>query len=258
MIQIIQKSCFRITLPILFFLIGISSSFAQKDSSFYCNAFETERWYRIYLPADYEANPDKEYPVVYYFHGWSGRYKWDEYDVEDDPEYPGNGRVKPPFVMEWLDYSQTHDLIIVTWDGYEPNLHPGSKTREGIKYGNCQPYDYPRAHETTVRHWGWDFKMYFRELVAHIDSTYRTIADRDHRAITGLSMGGLESLYITGQNKDLVGSLSAFCPADVASMFGPKGHLSLFPVPEMYRSLKGISMRLTATDGDWFMRTICF
>ena len=58
-------------------------------------------------------------------------------------------------------------------------------------------------------------------------------------------------MYISGQNKDLVGSVSAFCPAANLPRYGPKGHLSVFPVNEMYRSLKGLPMRLTATNGDW-------
>lgn len=241
-----------IFLIVLFFL-GMTTASAQKDASFYSNAFETERDYRIYLPSDYDIQSEKEYPVVYYFHGWGGRYKWDNYVLEDDPDHETNGRENPPFVMEWLDYSQNHDVIIVTWDGYEPNLHPGQYTREGIKYGSCSPYDYPRAHESggAIKHWGWDYKLYFRDLVAHIDSSYRTIADRDHRAITGLSMGGLTTLYVSGQNKDLVGSASAFCPADNIPNYGPKGYLSVFPVLEMYRSLKGLPVRITATDGDW-------
>ena len=32
-----------------------------------------------------------------------------------------------------------NDVIIVTWDGYEPNLHAGSEHREGIDYGRCNP-----------------------------------------------------------------------------------------------------------------------
>ena len=251
MIRISVKTLAGIFFLTALFFPGASTAFAQKDSSFYCKSFNTVRYYRIYLPADYDSNPEKRYPVVYYFHGWSGRYKWDYYDVTEDPYYPGNGRKHPPFVMEWLDYSQHHDVIIVTWDGYEPNLHPGEFVREGIRYGYCQPYDYPRAHEKNPVQWGWDYKMQFRELVAHIDSAYRTIADRDHRAITGLSMGGLTSLYITGQNKDLVSSASAFCPADNIPMYGPKGYLAVFPVLEMYRSLKGVDMRLSFNDGDW-------
>jgi S-formylglutathione hydrolase FrmB len=224
---------------------------AQIDTSHYSQAFQAERSYRVYLPTDYNTNVTKSYPVIYYFHGWGGRYKWDIYDVSDDPQYPGNGRVKPPYVMEWKAYAQTHDVIIVTMDGYEPNLHPGNKTREGIRYSDCDPYDFPRAHDSNIKQWGWDFKMYFREMVADVDNKFRTIADRDHRAVTGLSMGGLTSLYISGQNKDLLGSVSAFCPADNEPMYGPKGYLSVFTNLEMYRSLKGLSMRLSANDGDW-------
>jgi S-formylglutathione hydrolase FrmB len=236
---------------ILLCLIIPADLFTQKDSSFFSQAFDTERGYRIYLPSDYDADPAKRYPVVYYFHGWGGRYKWDNYTLEDDPGYPGNGRREPPFVMEWRSYAESHDIIIVTWDGYEPNLHPGRSHREGLDYGGCNPYDFPRAHEDPIVHWGWDYRMYFRDLVAHIDSHYRTIADRNHRGVTGLSMGGLTAMYISGQNKDLVGSVSAFCPAANLPRYGPKGHLAVFPVNEMYRSLKGLPMRLTATDGDW-------
>ncbi len=235
------------------FLLVPANLFSQKDSSFFSRAFETQRWYRIYLPSDYNVDASKRYPVVYYFHGWGGRYKWDNYTLEDDPGYPGNGRREPPFVMEWRKYTESHDIIIVTWDGYEPNLHPGKFQREGIDYGGCNPYDFPRAHEDPLVHWGWDFRMHFRDLVAHVDSNYHTIADRDHRGVTGLSMGGLTAMYISGQNKDLVGSVSAFCPAANLPRYGPKGHLAVFPVNEMYRSLKGLPMRLTATDGDWLL-----
>ena len=253
MTQISSKSIFRILLLNATLFIGIAATFAQKDASFYCNAFETERDYRIYLPADYDINPDKEYPVVYYFHGWGGRYKWDNYVVQDDPAYPGNGRVNPPFVMEWRDYSQNNDVIIVTWDGYEPEYEPGQDFREGIKYGACEPYDYPRAQEkkSSIRHRGWDYRKQFTELIAHIDSNYRTIADRDHRAITGLSMGGLMAFYVAGQTKDYISSMSAFCPADVTPYFGPKNYISVFEELEFYRSLKGINVRLSYNDGDW-------
>lgn len=251
MINKSNKAIFKTVILIVAFLAGYTAVRAQKDSSFYSQAFATERFYRIYLPSDYYLNSSKEYPVIYYFHGYGGRYKWDEYDITYDPGYPENGRTDLLYVKEWRDYAKTHNVIIVSWDGYEPNLHPGQKFREGIPYGWCLPYDFPRAHDKEIVQWGWDYRLYFRDLVSHIDSNYRTIADRDKRAITGLSMGGLTSLYISGQNKDLVTSVSAFCPADNIPKYGPKGYLSVFPVLEMYRSLKGLSFRLTANDGDW-------
>jgi len=222
-----------------------------RDSIFYSQAFQTERPYRIYLPASYDKNKHKRYPVVYYFHGYGGRYKWDSYELEDDVHFPGNGRKEPPFVMEWKAYTEKNDVIIVTWDGYEPNLHPGKRHREGIDYGNCLPYDYIRAHEKNNPHFGWDYRLYFQDLVQHIDSYYRTLSDRDHRAVTGLSMGGLTSYYIAGQNKDLVSAVSSFDPAANEPYYGPKGKQVVFPILQMHRSLKGLAVRLTMTDGDW-------
>ncbi len=234
------------------FMVSCTKKKVYRDVSFYSDAFQTERMYRIYLPKDYDENSNKRYPVVYYFHGYGGRYKWDSYDIEDDINYRKNGRKEPPMVMEWSNYVTTHDVIIVTWDGYEPKLNPGLKFREGIKYGSCKPYDFIRAHDMGKDKFrGWDYRKYFRNLVNHVDSHFRTFADRDHRAVTGLSMGGLTSIYIAGQCKDLVGSISTFDPADNLPYYGPKGKQVVFPVLEMYRSLKGLPVRLTMTDGDW-------
>src|SRR5690606_15813429 len=98
---------------------------------------------------------------------------------------------------------------------------------------------------------GWDFRLHFRELVQHVNQNFRTLADRNHRGITGLSMGGQTAYFIAGQNRDLVSSVSAFDPADNYAMYGPKGKQAPMPVLEMYRSLKGLGVRLTITDGDW-------
>jgi pimeloyl-ACP methyl ester carboxylesterase len=233
-------------------LVSCKNDVPYSDISFYSEAFRTERMYRIYLPKNYNKNSDNKYPVIYYFHGFGGRYKWDSHNVTDDIYYPANGRKEPPLVMEWKTYAKDHDVIIVTWDGYEPNLNPGLKFREGIKYGNCKPYDYIRAHDMGKdKFWGWDYRAYFRDLVKDVDSRFRTIADRDHRAVTGLSMGGLTSLYIAGQCRDIVGAISTFDPADNLPYYGPEQKQVVFPVLEMYRSLKGLPVRLTMTDGDW-------
>ncbi len=233
------------------FLYLFCNAQAFKDVAFYSDAFQTKRWYRIYLPKNYVQDTDKRYPVIYYFHGYGGRYKWDEYSVEDDAFYPENGRQSPPYIMEWSDYVHQHDVIIVTWDGYEPNNHAGKNFRDSLTYGRARPYDYDVAHETKSHHWGWDYRKYFRDLVKDVDSHFRTIPDRQYRAITGLSMGGQTAYYIAGQSKDLVSSVSAFDPADNIAMMGPKGRQVALPVLEMFRSLKGLNIRLTMTDGDW-------
>ena len=44
------------------------------DSSHYSHVFGEIRNYRIFLPPDYFDRPEKRYPVIYYYHGWSQRY----------------------------------------------------------------------------------------------------------------------------------------------------------------------------------------
>ncbi len=147
--------------------------------------FGQERHYRIFLPPDYDANA-KRYPVIYYFHGHSDRYTLEDYDQGKDT------------VPKIADFVRTHDAIVVSVDGYVAEDYTGF-------YGGS-PWD--------VREEGgkYDFGVYFHELVAHIDSTYRTLSDRRHRGTSGLSMGGFMSLYLSARYPDFIGSASAFNP----------------------------------------------
>ena len=47
----------------------------------------------------------------------------------------------------------------------------------------------------------------------YVESHYRTINDKNHRAIAGLSMGGFHSLYISANNPDLFGYVGLFSAA---------------------------------------------
>ena len=165
------------------------------DRTHYSPSFGQWRHYRILLPRDYRTS-GKYYPVIYYFHGHSGRFMGEQY---------GNGQV---FLPEFIDYVKTHDVILVRWDGYAEEDYNGV-------YGGS-PYQI--AHPGGTMDWG----AYFEELVAHVDSSYRTLADRQHRATCGLSMGGFMSLYISGRYPHLVGSASAYNPAH-EMWVGPPG-----------------------------------
>jgi hypothetical protein len=110
------------------------------------------------------------YPVVYWFHGYGERF-----DDKSD---------------ELSNFVATHDVIIVKWDGSN-----GTSSRPY----NVGPVETDRQ-----------FPLYFPELVSFIDANYRTIADREHRAISGFSMGGFMSFWIGGKYPDLVSSASSF------------------------------------------------
>ncbi len=185
--------------------------------------FGQERHYRLFLPADYEQGT-KRYPVIYYFHGHSDRYTLERYDEGKDT-VPKIAR----FVAE-------NPVIVVAVDGYVAEHYTGF-------YGGT-PYD------VYVDGGTYDFGDYFKELVAHIDGSLRTIADRRHRATSGLSMGGFMSLYLSARYPDLVGSASAFNPGP-EFYAGEKGRRVLWRPKDHTANHTRTMVRLIRASGDY-------
>src|SRR5581483_1386691 len=87
------------------------------------------------------------------------------------------------------------------------------------------------------------------ELIPHIDSTYRTIADQPHRAMAGLSMGGMQTRQISLAHLDTFSHIGVFsggsiAPADVKDMAAFKEKVKLLFVSYGSRELD----RANATD----------
>jgi len=107
------------------------------------------------------------FPAVYLLHGYSNRYDtWVK---------------KVPAVKTYADQMQ---MLIVCPDGGYSSWYFDSPVDSTFKY------------ETYIS----------KEVVNYIDSHYSTIPDRNHRAITGLSMGGHGALYLALKHPDLFGS----------------------------------------------------
>lgn len=133
--------------------------------------------YSIYLPPDYYVS-NRRYPVVYLLHGYT-----------DDE-------------TGWLQFGEADRLL-----------------DEGIKNGTLPPMIVvmPDAGVTWYMN---DFQnkvryedMFVTEFIPHIDSSYRTRAKRDFRAVSGLSMGGHGSLLLAMHHPDLFGSCAALSAA---------------------------------------------
>jgi enterochelin esterase-like enzyme len=198
-----------------------------EDRPHFSKVLGENRNYRVFLPAGYK-NQEKHYPVLYWFHGSGGSSKQETYK------------------SDFLEYTSTHDLIIVNVDG----TTPGGTTWD---YGLAFEYD-KRTQEGKPALTGMHFSKYISELIGVIDSSFRTIPDRDHRAVSGQSMGGLMAPWIASQNKDLFGCLSMFSPSPDAAMFGPEGKEVCFINSELYRSLKGLPVRITIANGDRYVQ----
>jgi enterochelin esterase-like enzyme len=147
----------------------------------------TQREARVYLPAGYHAG--RRYPVLYLLHGIAGNQ--DEW----------RGYVRAPAILDKLEASGRAVPMIVVM----PN-------------GRALPDDSPPAADkvyTPANAAGFDkFERDLLDfLVPAVDSTYPTLADRAHRAIAGLSMGGGQALNFGLAHLDRFAWVGGFSPA---------------------------------------------
>ncbi|MBL7698513.1 MAG: hypothetical protein JNK79_10150 [Chitinophagaceae bacterium] len=152
------------------FITATLSVFGQEDLKHYSAVFKAEKPYRIFLPHDYQTS-GKRYPVIYFFHG--------------------NKRDHKLTYQENLDsLVNAAGVILVAWNG---------KSVEK----DDRPYNI--GYHSNINY-QVQFKDYFLEFMHHIDSAYRTIPDRQHRAVFGHSMGGFMSFFLAGKYPQLIGT----------------------------------------------------
>lgn len=123
--------------------------------------------YSIYLPADYDKS-NRRYPVLYLLHGYS--------DDETGWTQFGEAQIIGDRMMQ---SGEAAPMIIVMPDG-------------GVTW-YINSYDGKTKYE--------DF--FVKELIPHIDATYRTRTTRQYRAVAGLSMGGYGTLIMATKHPDL-------------------------------------------------------
>ena len=147
----------KVYLPVVLFLSLITQSFAAIDTvNIYSASMFKNVKCVVITPSDYSKS-NKNYPVVYLLHGYSGNYSdWVKKDAD---------------IQRLADENQ---LMIVCPDGAFSSWYFDS------------PVDLTMHYETNVA----------LEIPAYIDSVYNTIKDRKARAITGLSMGGHGGLFL--------------------------------------------------------------
>lgn len=169
----------------------------------------------VYTPPDYDENPTKRYAVLYLQHGWG----------EDEHAWWNQGRAN--LIMDNLiAEGKTRPFIIVmtyglTNEGPGPGGRRGGRGPGGAGTTNASPANtssnapgrgpgrrggFPpgfgsnAAFETVL----------VKELIPYIDANFRTLSDQPHRAMAGLSMGGMETHSITLKHLDLFSHIGLF------------------------------------------------
>ena len=146
----------------------------------------TGLWRRahVYTPPDYDTNLKARYPVLYLQHGGG----------EDETGWTKQGRAN--FIMDnLLAAKKAQPMIIVMDCGYATKPGEPAAPAEGGRPA-AQPEHFP--------------EVLIGELIPLIDAKYRTMADREHRAMAGLSRGAGQTLQITLANLDKFSYIGSF------------------------------------------------
>lgn len=159
-----------IVILVLFLDFGVRGFCGNVDTiQVYSTSMHREIPCVVVVPDSYGTEQTK-YPVVYLLHGYSGNYlDW----ITRVPELRG--------------YADEFHLIIVCPDGGFSSWYFDSPVDSTIRY------------ETFMT----------KELIPDIDARYRTIPDRAHRGICGLSMGGHGALYLAIRHPGEFGATAA-------------------------------------------------
>lgn len=137
----------------------------------------------VITPGSYAVSKQR-YPAVYLLHGARGNY--------------ANWVTKVPGMQELSDVNQQ---IVICPDGSMNSWYYDSPIDSAVRY------------ETHIA----------REVPEFIDAHYRTYADRSHRAISGLSMGGHGALFIAIRHPEIFGACGSMSGALDVSII-PKGY----------------------------------
>lgn len=129
----------------------------------------------VYTPPEYDQDLTKRYPVLYLHHGGG----------ENETGWSRQGHCG--WIMDNL-ISEGKSLPFIIVMGYGEHGRPAAGSTAGYM-------DSP------------GFKMYpeilVKDMIPYIDANFRTYADADHRAIAGLSMGGMQTRVISLAHPEL-------------------------------------------------------
>lgn len=141
----------------------------------------TQSWRRcfVYTPASYESKINEHYPVLYLQHG----------SFEDETGWAQQGKAN--LILDNLIAEKKAVPMIIVMDNgyaYKPQCNTGGQTRPASVFE----------------------EVMINEVVPMIDTRFRTIADRKHRAIAGLSMGANQTMRIIMNNLDTFSNYGGF------------------------------------------------
>jgi enterochelin esterase-like enzyme len=178
-------------------------------------AAKTKVSYHIYTPAIYDEQPERRFPVLYWLHGTSG----------------GLAGIAP--LAAFFDRAIREKMI-------PPMLVVFANGRVASMW--CDSHDGSVPLETIL----------IKELLPHIDATFRTLAKREARIVEGFSMGGYGAARLGFKHHDLFAGVSILAggPLDL-ELQGPKAAANPVGRERILRNVFGGDLAVFQAQSPW-------
>ena len=146
---------------------------------YYSRTLETTRELLVYTPPGFDAQGDKKYPVLYLIHGGS--------DTQET----------------WTKVGKAHLIAdnLIAQDKAEPMIIV-------MPYGNVRPKPMPDFTQDVIN-----------DIIPFVESNYPVLADHQHRAVAGFSVGGGQTLNIGLTNADKFAYICSYAPYTATEEF---------------------------------------
>ncbi|HEX3147912.1 MAG TPA: alpha/beta hydrolase-fold protein [Gemmataceae bacterium] len=162
-----------------------------RETLYHSKSTDRTRRCFVYTPPDYDKDISKRYPVLYLQHGAG----------EDETGWGSQGHAG--LIMDNLIAAgKAKPFIIVMENGGGISPRPAGPAPKG---------GLPKLDFSAFG------KVMTDDLIPYIDSNYRTLADQPHRAMAGLSMGGMQTRQITLANLDKFSHIGVFSGGSIAA-----------------------------------------
>ena len=155
-----------------------------RECHYYSSVENKERRCFVYTPAGYDTNVSKRYPVLYLQHGMG----------EDERGWSRQGKMAN-ILDNQIASGKCVPMIVV------------------MDYGNCGYIHGTKPGETREEFGASFTPILLNDIIPYIDRTFRTLTDRDNRAMAGLSWGGHQTFNTTLSNLDKFAYIGAFSGA---------------------------------------------
>ncbi len=161
-----------------------------REHIYYSETNKSLRRCFVYTPPGYDSNLKKRYPVLYLQHGGG----------ENETGWSAQG--KAGLIMDNLIASGKAKPFIIVMDNGSWTM-TGQRRTEGASW---PPKSWADGFMNTL----------IKDIIPTIDANYRTLADQKHRAMAGLSMGGMQTRVITLANPNVFSHVGMFSGGSIS------------------------------------------